>query len=83
MNSQRDPWWALSGTGIYAEVGQPNVENAIRYVRNDLAHGNRNCTERDLRRWTDVLDALCRAHLIRLLSCPPSVMEAAFRLPER
>jgi hypothetical protein len=30
-----------------------------------------------------VLDALCRAHLLRLLSCPPSVMVAAFRLPER
>lgn len=73
----------LSATDIYAELRERNVESAIRRIRNDLAHGNRNYADRGLRPWTEVLDALCRAHLLRLLSCPPSVMEAAFSLPER
>lgn len=71
---------SLAQTVVFTEVRESNVEHAIRHIRNDLAHGNRNYAERDLRRWTDVLDALCRAHLLRLLGCPPSVMEGAFAL---
>lgn len=71
---------SLASTVVFAEVSEPSIEHAIRHVRNDLAHGNRNYAEQDLRRWTDVLDALCRAHLRRLLGCPPTVMEGAFRL---
>ena len=55
----------------------------MRRVRNDLAHGNRNYDERDLRRWTDVLDAVCRGHVLRLLGCRESVIAAAFQLPDR
>ena len=71
---------SLASTVVFAEVSESSVEQAIRHVRNDLAHGNRNYAEQDLRRWTDVLDALCRAHLLRLLGCPPTVMEGAFRV---
>jgi hypothetical protein len=71
---------SLRSTGIFAEVNESTVENAIRHVRNDLAHGNRNYAEWNLRRWTDVLDALCRVHLLRLLGCSSTVMEGAFRV---
>lgn len=74
---------SLDATSIYAGLGERNVENAVRRVRNDLAHGNRNYDERDLKRWTDVLDAVCRAHVLRLLGCPGSTIAAAFQLSDR
>ena len=74
---------ALGDTPLAKEVRESNVENAVRHIRNDLAHGNRNYSDRELRRWTVVLDALCRGHLLRLLGCPTAVIERAFQLPER
>jgi hypothetical protein len=49
----------------------------IREVRNDLAHGNQNFSARELEPWTRVLEQLARAEMLRLLGCPPTVVERA------
>lgn len=47
--------------------------DALRVVRNGLAHGTRGFDAYDLDQVNDILDRLVRAHGLRLLGCPQSV----------
>ncbi len=47
--------------------GPKRTEELLRILRNDLSHGNRNHSDRDLRPWVLIVETLCRAHALRLL----------------
>lgn len=49
--------------------------DALRIVRNDLAHGNRGYDARELRDVERILDGAVRAHLLRLLGADVAVQE--------
>jgi hypothetical protein len=73
---------SLVDTALAKSAQQPDVENVVRQIRNDLAHGARNYSDRELRPWTSVLDAFCRAHLLRLLGCPVAAIGRAFHISQ-
>ncbi|MGL5827848.1 MAG: hypothetical protein ACRCYU_24040 [Nocardioides sp.] len=52
--------------------------DALRRVRNDLAHGTRGFDARDLDEVNDILDSVVRAHALRLLGCPDLVLGRLF-----
>ncbi|MBO0895337.1 HEPN domain-containing protein [Arthrobacter sunyaminii] len=51
------------------------VASALSRVRNDLAHGNKGFDAHDLLEVVKVLELIVRAHALRLLGCPNSVLE--------
>lgn len=51
------------------------VAYALSRVRNDLAHGNKGFDAYDLNEAVRVLERIVRAHALRLLGCPDSVLE--------
>ena len=68
----------LRETELGREFGQAEpVIDMLRGIRNNLAHGDRGYDNTALAPWNDVLDRLARAHMLRLLDCPQSVVEGA------
>jgi hypothetical protein len=51
--------------------------SVIREIRNGLAHGSRGYAPQLLRPWSNALDTLARAHMLRLLGCPAGVIQEA------
>ncbi|TCC30685.1 hypothetical protein [Kribbella speibonae] len=49
--------------------------NALRIVRNDLAHGKRGYDANALDDTVDVLELIVRGHALRILGCPDAVVE--------
>jgi hypothetical protein len=66
-----------------ADPGLPSLtaENAIRIVRNDLAHGTRNHPPRDIAQASELLHRIVRAHVLRSLGCGTVAQLAALRRP--
>lgn len=65
-------------TGYLTEAEGPEkqrVAYALSRVRNDLAHGNKGFDAYDLNGAVRVLERIVRAHALRLLGCPDSVLE--------
>jgi hypothetical protein len=58
----------------YATKGKPSFEDVIRLLRNDLSHGNYNPDSIDLARWTQRLDVIGRAQMLRLLGFGPDLV---------
>ena len=61
-----------------AEATGPETQRvayALSQVRNDLAHGNRGFDPYDLNEAVQVLERMVRAHALRLLGCPDSVLK--------
>lgn len=56
-------------------VGASGPFDALRIVRNDLAHGNRGYDARELDDVVRILDGAVRAHLLRLLGASAAVQE--------
>lgn len=52
---------------------------ALRVIRNNLAHGLRGYDPHDLHLVVQVLERVVRAHALRVLGCPPQVLERALR----
>jgi hypothetical protein len=72
----------LSGCNLLAEYlteaegpEHQQVAYALTRVRNDLAHGNKGFSARDLHEAVHVLERIVRAHALRLMGCPDSVLE--------
>jgi hypothetical protein len=63
------------------DQGATSMPDALRRVRNDLAHGNRGYPVQDLHEVATLLERLARAHLLRLLGCPDEVQGRALRPP--
>jgi hypothetical protein len=56
------------------EAGAKNAPDALRIIRNDLAHGTKGYDAFELHRVVAVLDLMVRAHALQLLGCPESVV---------
>jgi hypothetical protein len=70
-------------TGYLAEAQGPEAQRvayALSRVRNDLAHGNQGFDAYDLHETVRVLERIVRAHALRLLGCPESVLERVCNL---
>lgn len=52
-----------------------NAPDALRIVRNDLAHGNRGYDAYELHEAVNILEVMVRAHALQLLGCPVAVVE--------
>ncbi|OLT42134.1 hypothetical protein BJF86_15410 [Serinicoccus sp. CNJ-927] len=52
--------------------------DAVRRVRNHLAHGTRGFDAQDLDEVNEILDRVVRAHALRLLGCPDLVLARLF-----
>lgn len=52
-----------------------NAPDALRIIRNDLAHGNRGYDVFELSEVVRILELMVRAHALELLGCPVSVIE--------
>lgn len=63
--------------GVTSEQASSTVD-AIRRVRNGLAHGTRGFDAEDLDEVNGVLDRVVRAHALRLLGCPDVVLGRLF-----
>ncbi len=64
--------------GYLLEATGPEIQRvayALSRVRNDLAHGNKGFDAYDLDEAVRVLERIVRAHALRLLGCPDSVLE--------
>lgn len=68
---------ALEGSRLVSQLlaDDHNLKplDALRVVRNGLAHGTRGFDAHDLNQVNDILDRLVRAHGLRLLGCPQAV----------
>jgi len=60
-----------------AYPSETSVYEMLRLIRNDLAHGRRSYSDSVLVPWNRLLDRLARAHMLRLLRCPQSMVEDA------
>jgi hypothetical protein len=65
---------ALEKTDLIMEMMGDNrapkrVAEALRFIRNDLAHGTRGYDARKLHDVVELLDSVVRAHLLRILGC--------------
>lgn len=74
----------LLNCDLVAEAGadangseQQRVAWALSQVRNDLAHGNRGYDTYALHQAVGVLERIVRAHALRLLGCPETVLRRA------
>ncbi|MCW3038784.1 MAG: hypothetical protein JWM31_689, partial [Solirubrobacterales bacterium] len=69
---------SLEGSKLVKQLlseGATSMPDALRIVRNDLAHGNRGYDMTDLRELAELLDRVARAHLLRVLGCPESAQK--------
>ena len=57
--------------------GARSLEEQLRVLRNDLSHGDQNYEEWELRPWVNVLETLCRSHVLRLLGFDPKAIALA------
>lgn len=48
--------------------------NAVRQIRNDLAHGNKSYDSFELHRLAKTLDEMVQAHVLRSLGAPDEVL---------
>lgn len=55
-------------------AGAKNAPDALRIIRNDLAHGAKGYDALELHRVVTVLDLMVRAHALQLLGCPEQVV---------
>lgn len=64
---------------VVAAMSDPRKPNssydALRIIRNDLAHGSRGYPAADIDQVARLLDRVVRAQLLRLLDCPDKVVE--------
>lgn len=56
-----------------APVSARNAADALRIIRNDLAHGTKGYDAYELQQVVAVLERLVRAHALELLGCPDAV----------
>lgn len=68
---------------VKATFGEPvnarNASDALRIIRNDLAHGNRGYDAFELHEVVKLLELMVRTHALQLLGCPEVVIERVFR----
>lgn len=64
--------------GLRASGRATSTSDALRHVRNDLAHGNRGYEFHELDEVVSVLERIVRGHALRLLGCPDSVVTRVF-----
>lgn len=57
-----------------APVSAKNAPDALRIIRNDLAHGTRGYETYELHQVVAVLERMVRAHALELLGCPNDVI---------
>lgn len=57
------------------EAGAHNAPDALRIIRNDLAHGTKGYDAYELHQVVTVLEVMVRAYALQLLGCPPPVVE--------
>ncbi|MFJ3419089.1 HEPN domain-containing protein [Streptomyces sp. NPDC086082] len=68
----------LQETEIVTELGV-DPANALRIIRNDLAHGNRGYQSQDLHAVSKIIECAARAHFMRILGAGEDVQERAFQ----
>lgn len=64
-----------------AADGPRPIEALLRILRNDLSHGNKNYSDRDLRPWVHAAETMCRAHALRLLGFDNDAVVAGLAPP--
>ena len=64
--------------GLRASGRAKSTPEALRLVRNDLAHGNRGYPADELHEAVEVLERIVRGHALRLLGCPDPVVTRVF-----
>jgi hypothetical protein len=64
--------------GLRASGRATSTSDALRHVRNDLAHGNRGYEFDELHEVVKVLERIVRGHALRLLGCPDPVVTRVF-----
>ncbi len=57
-----------------APVSAKNAADALRIIRNDLAHGTKGYDAYQLLQVVEVLERVVRAHALELLGCPDLVI---------
>ncbi|MFD1826782.1 MULTISPECIES: hypothetical protein [Mumia] len=57
-----------------APVNARNAADALRIIRNDLAHGTKGYDAYELQQVVAVLERMVRAHALDLLGCPDKVV---------
>lgn len=57
-----------------APVSAKNAPDALRIIRNDLAHGTKGYDAYELQQVVEVLERMVRAHALELLGCPEAVI---------
>ncbi|WP_133885212.1 hypothetical protein [Streptomyces sp. BK208] len=72
----------IAATSLVAEaMSNPSVKapaNALRIVRNNLAHGTRGYDAFELDEVVHILELAVRAHSLRILGCPDDVVKRVF-----
>lgn len=64
--------------GLRASGRATSTSDALRHVRNDLAHGNLGYAFDELEEVVAVLERIVRGHALRLLGCPDPVVTRVF-----
>lgn len=64
----------LISTTMAAPVSAKNAPDALRIIRNDLAHGTKGYDAYELQQVVEVLERVVRAHALELLGCPDDVI---------
>jgi hypothetical protein len=64
--------------GLHDSERAKSTQEALRLVRNDLAHGNRGYPVDELDEVVAVLERIVRGHALRLLGCPDPVVTRVF-----
>jgi hypothetical protein len=64
----------LIATTMAAPVSAKNAADALRIIRNDLAHGTKGYDAYQLLQVVEVLERVVRAHALELLGCPDLVI---------
>lgn len=64
--------------GLIESQRADSTADALRVVRNDLAHGVRGYPVWELRGVVDVLERIVRGHALRLLGCPDAAVARVF-----
>jgi hypothetical protein len=64
----------LIATAKTAPTSAKNAPDALRIIRNDLAHGTKGYEAYELHQVVKVLEQMVRAHALELLGCPSGVI---------
>ena len=57
-----------------APANAKNAPDALRIIRNDLAHGTKGYDTYELQQVVKVLEQMVRAHALEVLGCPSGVI---------